>query len=286
MKKLKDNIYIESNYSGVCVGAFLLPRRTVLVDAPLRPEDGRAWLEDLDKAGANPRRLLVNLDSHPDRSLGAQTLVSQVVITQQETAEHFSNRTAIFKAVKQETGAVWERLEGLNGLRWVKPQLMFEDKIQLRFGGDALSLEFMPGPSLGSSWLIAPASKVVFVGDAVARKQASFLALADIPQWVESLDRLLSKNFKGYRIISGRGGEVNLEDVRNQRRFLKDVESRLERLAKRKAPATGVEKLVPKLMEKYKFPAKVQAMNAQRLSYGLQTYYRKYYLPASKSPAH
>ena len=285
MKKLKANIYIESNYSGVSVGAFLMPRRTVLVDAPLRPEEGRAWLAALDKAGANPRRLLVNLDSHPDRSLGTQTLESQV-ITQQETAEHFNNRAAIFKAVRQETGAVWEKLEGLNGLRWVMPQLVFEDKMQLRFGDDALSLEFKPGPSLGSSWLIAPASKVVFVGDAVTRKQASFLALADIPQWVESLDLLLSKNFSGYRIISGRGGEVKLEDVRNQRRFLKDVESRLKRLAERKAPATGVEKLVPKLMEKYKFPARVQAMNAQRLSYGLQAYYRKHYLPASKTPAH
>jgi len=276
MKKLKGNIYIENRFSGVSVGAVLLSRGTVLVDAPLKPEDGRAWLSALSDAGAHPRRILVNLDSHPDRSLGAQTLESQVV-TQEKSAEHFRNRAAIFKAVRQESGADWEKLEGLGGLRWAMPSLVFSDTMQLHFGNRELRLESRQGASPGASWLVAPDSKILFVGDAVTRKQPPFLALGDIPTWVESLDVLLGKEYKDYRIISGRGGQVKLEDVRTQRRFLKDVESRLERLAKRKANVSEIDKLIPKLMLKYKFPAKLRSAHTQRLSFGLKNYYQSQY---------
>jgi glyoxylase-like metal-dependent hydrolase (beta-lactamase superfamily II) len=276
MKKLKGNIFIENRFSGVTVGALLLSEGTVLVDAPLKPEDGRAWLVALSDVGAHPRRILVNLDSHPDRSLGAQTLDSQVV-THEKTAEHFRNRAAIFKAVRQESGADWEKLEGLGGLRWAMPSLVFSDVAQLHFGDRELRLESRPGASPGASWLVVPESKTLFVGDAVTPKQPPFLALSDIPAWVESLDVLLSKEYKDYRIISGRGGVVKLEDVRTQRRFLKDVEGRLERLSKRKANVSELDKLIPKLMVKYKYPAKFRAAHSQRLSYGLKNYFQAQY---------
>lgn len=282
MKKFKGNIFVETRFSGATVGALLLSRGTVLVDAPLKPEEGLAWLAALNEAGAHPRRLLVNLDSHPDRSLGAQTLESQV-ITHEKSAEHFRSRAAIFKAVRQESGAEWEKLEGLSGLRWAMPDLVFSDKIQVHYGERELHLEFRPGPSPGASWLVAPESKVVFVGDAVTPRQPPFMALGDIPDWVESLDLLFSKEYKDYRIISGRGGQVRLEDVRTQRRFLKDVETRLERLAKRKADGGEVDKLAPKLIQKYNFPAKYRALYLQRMSYGLKNYYQRQYQPDSKT---
>jgi glyoxylase-like metal-dependent hydrolase (beta-lactamase superfamily II) len=273
MKKIKNSVYIENNYSGVTVGALLFSEGTVLVDAPLVPDEGRAWLAALVEAGAQGRRVLVNLDSHPDRSLGAQTLESQV-ITHQDTADHFNLRASIFKAVRQESGAVWENLGGLASLRWKKPDIVFDESVQLHFGGQQVDLFSMKGPGPGAIWLQSADERVVFVGDTVMRNQVPFLALADIPAWVESLDQLMSKEYKGYRIISGRSGEVKVEDVRAQKAMLKDIDGRLARLAARKMGPGEVEKLVPKLMEKYKFPVKDQALYTQRLSYGLREYYQ------------
>ncbi len=163
------------------------------------------------------------------------------------------------------------------------PRLVFEDRLNLHFGERELFLEFRPGPSPGASWLVDAASNVLFVGDAVTRNQPPFLALANIPQWVETLDRLLGAEYKNFRVISGRGGEVKVESLRAQRRFLKDVESRLERLAKRKAALDDVDKLVPKLMHKYKYPSKFRTHYSRRLSFGLKNYYRRLYRPSLKT---
>ena len=276
MKKIKTDIYLESTYAGVTVGAVLLERGTVLIDAPLKPEDGRAWLAALEKQGALPLRLLVNLDAHPDRTLGAQILEAEVV-AQREAARQFQHRSAVFKALKQETGAEWEQLSGLSGLRWVTPRAIYSEQASLRLGESEVRLEHHPGPSAGASWAILPKSKVVFIGDAVVAKQPPFLALAHIPSWVEALDVLLSKDFKDYRVISGRGAVIGPTVIRNQRRFLKDVESRLGRLAKRKAAAKEAEKLAPKLLEKYKYPKKYEGIYGQRLRHGLRQYYERHH---------
>ena len=217
MKKIKANIYIESSYPGVTVGALTLPGGTVLIDAPLRPDDSLAWLSALEKVGAVGPKLLVNLDSHPDRSRGAQGLNSQV-LAHEEAAKESHKRAAIFKSLKQESGAEWENLEGLSTLRWVMPNIVYTDQSQLSLNGSNVFVEAHPGPSPGASWLVLPDAKVVFVGDAVAKKEPPFLAHADIPAWLDSLSLLLAKEFKGYRIICGRGGEVKAVDVREMRR--------------------------------------------------------------------
>lgn len=276
MRKIKADIYLESTYAGVDVGAVLLERGTVLIDAPLKPDDGRAWLAALEQQGAHPTRILVNLDAHPDRTLGAQILEAEVV-AQREAARQFQHRSAIFKALKQETGAEWEQLSGLSGLRWVPPRAVYSEQMSLRLGESEVRVEYRPGPSIGASWVILPEAKVVFIGDAVVVKQAPFLAQAHIPAWVDSLDVLLSKDFKGYRIICGRGGVLSPTAVRAQRRFLKDVEGRLGRLAKRKAAAKEAEKLAPKLLEKYKYPKKYEGLYGQRLRHGLRQYYERHH---------
>ncbi|MQC26628.1 MAG: MBL fold metallo-hydrolase [Chloroflexi bacterium] len=283
MKKIKGDIYIESSYAGVTVGAVVAERGAVLIDAPLKPEDGRAWVNALKKKGAKGRRVLVSLDSHPDRTLGAQTLNSEVV-THEESARQYRRRAAVFKSLRQESGAEWEGLSGLNGLRWVTPRVVFTGTTQIHIAEqEELRVEAHGGPSPGASWVVLSKAKVVFVGDLVAYQQPPFLALADIEAWVESLDALLSKEFKGYAIVTGRGGEVRTATVRAQRAFLKDVEARLARMGKRKAAAKEVEKLVPKLMQKYRYPAKQKALYTQRLKHGLQAYYARRYQAGTKS---
>jgi hypothetical protein len=44
MQQIERGIYFENSYPGVTVGAILLPLGTILIDAPLRPEDARNWL--------------------------------------------------------------------------------------------------------------------------------------------------------------------------------------------------------------------------------------------------
>jgi glyoxylase-like metal-dependent hydrolase (beta-lactamase superfamily II) len=278
LKKLKGNIYYENSFTGATVGALLFSKDTVLVDAPLKPEDARAWLSDLNKAGAKSRRLAINLDSHPDRTLGTQTLDAQV-LSHRETVRQFRRRAAIFKALKQESGADWEETPGLSGLRWVLPRITFTDHMLLHFDNQELRVEMHPGPGPGACWLISAKEKVVFVGDTVVVGGPPFLAQADIPAWLKQLDLLGSRNFRGYTIIAGRGGKAAGKDLAAMRRFLKTVEDKLRTLAKKKSAQAEIDKFAFKLAEKFKAPAKRKALYVQRLKFGLQSYFVRRYQP-------
>ncbi|KAA3643005.1 MAG: MBL fold metallo-hydrolase [Chloroflexi bacterium] len=278
MKKLEKNIYLEDQYPGVTLGALVLPQGTVMIDAPPRPDDGRAWLASLRGLGTSQDRLLVVLDAHPDRALGARAMESSVM-AQDESISIFNQRTSIFKAQMQGSGSEWEECGGLSGIRWLPPNLTFDDHAVVRWGNEDIHLEHHPGPQPGAAWLVIPDRQLAFVGDAVLLKQPPFLEHADIPVWIDTLDILLKKPYKDYTLISSRGGAVPQAEVRNLRGFLKDIQTRMERLAKRKASPSETEKMVDKLLQKYKYPAKYRDKYAARLRHGIYYYYANHYHP-------
>jgi glyoxylase-like metal-dependent hydrolase (beta-lactamase superfamily II) len=280
MKKIKKNIYFESSYSGATVGAFLFSNATVLVDAPLRPEDGRSWLAELKKAGANPKRLAVNLDSHPDRTLGVQTLDAES-IAHDETARQFRRRAAIFKALKQESGAEWEQTPGLSGLRWIMPRVTFSNSTQLRYDEKTLRVEEHPEVGPGACWVISDEDRVIFVGDAITIDQPVFLSQAKIEPWLKSLQGLLAREYRDYTIIAGRGGKATGRDIKQTMSFLKDVRNRLKKLAGKKTAQAEIDKLAVRYADKYK-NSRSRTLYLQRLRFGMQDYFQNHFAGRSR----
>lgn len=284
MRKISAGIYIEGAYPGVTLGALVFPDGVVLIDAPISPDDGRTWHKAVRELRGGSMRLLVNLDSHPDRTLGAR-FANGSVLAHEATAKIFTHRSTIFKAQIVESGAEWENCSGLSGIRWLPPSLVFTEQAKIHLDDTDILVEHHPGPEAGASWVIIPEKKVVFVGDAVMAKQPPFLANSKLESWVEALDLLMSKEYKGYKIISGRGGLVGEKEIRIMRRFLKNVEKQLDRLSKRKVAPQATEKLVDKLLATSEFPTKYRKMYSQRLSYGLYHYYAKNYSSGSSKHA-
>ena len=79
MQQIDPGIYYEDSYLGVTLGALIMPRGTIMIDAPLRGEDARSWRSVLISQRSGPNRLLVNLDTHPDRTLGARAMECPIV---------------------------------------------------------------------------------------------------------------------------------------------------------------------------------------------------------------
>jgi glyoxylase-like metal-dependent hydrolase (beta-lactamase superfamily II) len=207
MDAISKNVYIEDRYLGVTLGVIVQPRGLIQIDAPPSPEDGRIWRASLMGMGSGPERVLINLDAHPDRTLGARAM-DCTVIAHEKTAQAFRNRPNTFKAQGDETGANWEAIPGLGSVRWAPPEISFVEKMTLHWGDMPILLESHPGPAAGAIWVILPHEKVVFVGDAVAKGQPPFLAHASLPDWIESLKTLQEPDYKGYTIVSSRGGVV------------------------------------------------------------------------------
>lgn len=282
MKEILKGVFTENAYPGVTLGAIALDNGMVLIDAPPRAEDGKSWLNELSKVNPGPDRILVTLDCHPDRSLGTRAMEC-IVIAHKKSLEVYKQRPTIFKGQNGHSGAEWEEKGGVNGIRWLTPHITFSEHTCLHSSDIEVVVEHHPGPEPGASWVVLPEKNTIFVGDAVMVKQPPFLANADLDTWIETLDLLLSKEYKDYRLISSRGGTINDKVTRNMRRYLADLKKRLDRLGRRKAKPDDLEKLIPKLLAACGSPSKLKRQHTERLHYGLFHYYAQHYYPISGS---
>jgi glyoxylase-like metal-dependent hydrolase (beta-lactamase superfamily II) len=226
--------------------------------------------------------VLLILDAHPDRTLGARAMEC-TVIAQEKTAEVFRTRPTTFKAQGTETGADWETIPGLGTVRWAAPEISFGAQMTLHWDDAPVVLEHHPGPTLGSMWVILQAQKIVFVGDLVAKNQPPFLAHADLPNWIEGLETLLTPEYRGFTMVSGRGGTVSTANIKAQLELTKKVHDRLEKLAKRGSSPDAAEKLAETFLGGFRATAAKHKQFAQRLRYGLRHYYARHYRMGSSA---
>jgi glyoxylase-like metal-dependent hydrolase (beta-lactamase superfamily II) len=262
----------------VTVGAIALTNGVILIDAPLRTEDVRSWLAIVhNKFRANANRVLVNLDAHPDRTLGARSM-DCTIIAHQKTAQVFRSRPSVFKGQNAESGSEWETFDDVVGTRWAVPDITFISRIYLNWGAMEVILEHHPGPAPGSIWVLIPEAGVIFIGDTVLASQPPFLTYADIPTWIDSLNVLLS-DFPGLKLIGGRDGVLTDDHVRAQRQQLKNILKGLERLARRNASPEAVEGLIPALLSDLEFPVELAEQYTMRYRHGLYQYYTRNYRP-------
>ena len=285
MNSISKQVFIETKYPGVILGVIGHAKGMILIDAPPSPEDGRSWRASLMGLGGGPERTLINLDAHPDRTLGVRAMDCNV-IAHEHTAEVFRNRPNTFKPHNDETGANWETISGgLTGIRWVTPETSFTHSMTIQWGETKVLLESHPGPNQGAIWVIIPDEKIVFIGDTVLKDKPPFLANADLPAWLETLNILQGKEYKDYTVISGRDGIINTTAIKNQVDFIKEAHKRLEKIASKAKKDNPTDSLVQPLLSKFKYPAAYQNQYTQRLSYGLQEYYLRHYHSDKKNEA-
>jgi glyoxylase-like metal-dependent hydrolase (beta-lactamase superfamily II) len=266
MQEIAQNVFIETSYPGVTLGAINRQRGLIQIDAPFRPDDIRAWRTALFALCGGVDRLLINLDAHYDRTLGSRQLEC-LIVGHDRMAQIFRDRPLTFKAQTVETGAEWELFQGLGSIRWAPPEFTFSDSMVIQWEEGKIVLEHHPGPATGAIWVILPQEKVIFLGDAVVPGAPPFLASADIPVWKETLALLGKPEYKGYKIVSGRGGLVTIDQVKEQVKFLEKVEHQLQKIN-----PNDVEKSVNHLLKSFTPPADKEANYALRLRWGLQHY--------------
>lgn len=118
----------------------------------------------------------------------------------------------------------------------------------------------------------------MFVGDAVVYPQPPFLAQANIPEWLRTLETLASAEYRDYLIIGGRTGLVTLKEVERQAEFLQKVLTRLESLDTGSAsPEVLIANLARELLGEFEVLPERAAQYENRLKHGLWRYYLRHY---------
>lgn len=278
MQEISEHVFIERAFPGVTLGAIDWPRGLILIDAPFRLDDVRAWRSSLFNLGGGVERLLINLDVHADRTLGARAMECTIV-GHEKMAQVFRNRPVTFKAQGNETGAEWEQYNGLGSVRWAPPEVTFTEKIRIYWSDSPLDLEYRPGPAAGSIWAVIPDQKIAFIGDAVLCNQPPFLSGADIPSWLKTLEVLNGPEYQNYTLINGRDGVISQRHVGEEMALLTDLQHKIKGLAESHANPEDTAQLIPDLLKQFSPPAQWVDQFTHRLKWGLSQYFNRHYRP-------
>lgn len=279
MEEIRKQIFIEDGYPGVVVGAIRSERGLILVDSPFRSEDQDHWRRAVSRLeeGIGKKKLLVILDTHIDRTLGVRVIES-ILVGQENSISILQDRPTAARSQEIDAGADWEPFDLPSNIRWMQPELAYEQSMSIHWGEVPLVLEHHPGSHLAGSWLKLETESVVFIGDCVVIQQPPFLAFADLDAWVADLELLLSDEYKGYKIVSGRNGVVRSRSIEKMRDVLLGIKTVVEGVAGKNGQVEDLLAEVPKLLKPLNFNKSLTQLYHNRLSWGLEQYYKRHYL--------
>jgi glyoxylase-like metal-dependent hydrolase (beta-lactamase superfamily II) len=204
--------------------------------------------------------------------------MESVVVGQENGVSILQNRPTSARSQEIDAGADWEPFDLPPNIRWVLPEMTFSRSISIYWGEIPLLLEHHSGSHLAGSWLKLENEKVVFTGDSVVIHQPPFLAFADLDAWVKDLDLLLSDEYKGYKIVSGRSGVVRPRSIEKMRDVLIGIKQVIEVVAAEKGEIEDLLAEVPGLLKPLNFNKSFTQLYHNRLSWGLEQYYKRHYL--------
>jgi glyoxylase-like metal-dependent hydrolase (beta-lactamase superfamily II) len=266
MQKIAPNVYFENKYLGVNLGLVVIGQGLLLVDSPLHTEDVQEWFKVVSERGRP--KFLVLLDSHPDRVLGSRTLTLPA-IAQDQTLQTIREWADTFKGNAHPIGAEADQLKRITGVNNAIPEITFSERMVIHIGGKEIVFLHRPGPRPGSMWMVIPDLSVVFVGDTVTIDAPPYVGVAVLEPWLNSLDELRGSDMKSYALISSYGGRIDRKDINHMARFLRKVQSRVEKLENDKNREEEIERLAIDLMGDFPIRSIQEDLILKRLKTGL-----------------
>jgi glyoxylase-like metal-dependent hydrolase (beta-lactamase superfamily II) len=245
MQKIAPKVYLENKYIGVNLGLVVIGKELLLVDSPLHTEEVKEWFNVV--SGRGRPKFLILLDSHPDRVLGSRTLTLPA-IAQDQTLQTIREWADTFKGNAHPIGAEADQLRRITGVNNAIPEMTFSERMVIHMGGKEIVFLHRPGPRPGSMWMVIPDLSVVFVGDTVTIDEPPYVGVSVLEPWLNSLDELRGSDMQSYTLISSYGGRIDRKDINHMARFLRKVQSRVEKLENDKNRDEEIERLAIDLM--------------------------------------
>lgn len=205
MKEIATNIFIETNYSLVNVGAILTAKGWVCIDTPPYPRDAQSWRTALQAINPRPFLYVINTGQHRDYIIGNHWF-DVPVVTHEAAAYHLlglQNNTFMSQAAEALSSSNDELFE-IAAAKLVLPEISYSESIALHCGDRIVELFHHPGETLGTTWVVFPDEKVLFTGNSTIIDRHPYLTEPTSKLWLETL-ALVQEKYKGWTIIPGRG---------------------------------------------------------------------------------
>ncbi|MGB9592878.1 MAG: MBL fold metallo-hydrolase, partial [Anaerolineae bacterium] len=188
MRQLAQNVYVHATSTGVNVGAILTSEGLVYIDAPMMPDEARAWRQNLaELTGAEPI-YLINTDYHGGHAVG-DPLLGGTLVAHESMWKHL---TGMSESYRQKILDKWQKdypdaFAEIRGLAFARPELTFQGRMTLYCGDTTLQLIHVGGHTPATCMVYLPEQRILFTGDILVLDRYPYLGDANTKEWLEAL---------------------------------------------------------------------------------------------------
>ncbi len=273
MDEIAPNVFVETGYALVTVGAVLTDWGWVCIDTPPYPRDARAWRDALREVSGKPVRYVINTDCHRDRILGNAWFEAPVVAHEASARQMHALKAAFISQAADELSTNDNELVEIASLPFVPPQVSFSNSMSLYCGGREIALLHRPGACFGTTWVILGAEKVLFAGDSVILDQHPIISEGATQAWLESLSELRRDHYTGWKVVPGRGAPLDPPATEPLFEYLRVARRRVGDLRRAGRPRSEVGNLVAELLPYFPYPARQRDEVQRRIRASLEIIY-------------
>jgi cyclase len=216
MRRLTENVFVETEQRGSNHGIVTTSDGIVLIDGPHKPSDTLRLKADIERRG--PLRYILNTEPHGDHWTSNAYFDAPVVahegvrerILATNMEEHVA-RVATF-------GPDEPRL--LEGYRPNAPVITFAGEMRLHVGNHTFRLVAMPGHTPYQAAVIVEEEGVVFTSDNIFCQVHTWLQEADPELWLRALDSLRGLGLE--TLVPGHGPVCDTRYLDEQGAFIRE----------------------------------------------------------------
>jgi cyclase len=216
MRRLTENVDVETEQRGSNHGIVTTSDGIVLIDGPHKPSDTLRLKADIERRG--PLRYILNTEPHGDHWTSNAYFDVPVVahegvrerILATNMGEHVA-RVATF-------GPDEPRL--LEGYRPNAPVITFKDEMRLHVGNTTFRMISMPGHTPYQAAVVVEEEGVVFTSDNIFCKCHTWLQEADPERWLGALDSLRALALE--TLVPGHGPVCDTRYLDEQGAFIRE----------------------------------------------------------------
>lgn len=284
MHVLAPDVFVETSFRRVTVGAILTEDGFVLIDTPPFPDDAQRWRAMLAGLSQKPVLAIINTDCHRDRILGNCWFNSRVIVAHEDTIAHVQQIPSnLVDAASETFGPLPVDRSQLTGMRVRLPSVGFTQRMQLRYGQHEILLLAMAGPTTGNLWVQLPEHRILFAGDSVLDNQHPYISGACTKSWLDNLTALRRARFPADCIVPGRGEPTTKDATEFISNYLRLARRRVYSLYRLGRPRADTSTLVAELLEIFPVPETEGEHVQRRIKLGLDRIYEEFRLSEKAS---
>ena len=255
MQEIAENIFVETTYDGVNVGAVRTRRGSIAIDIPSYPRLARDWAMRLHTLTPRAVQYIILTDYHGDRILNSRWLNAPIIA-------HTATADKLRSYDKRYPHALLESLTSRNieqGRELTQgpvehASISFTKIMHIWKGNLELQLIALPGPTAGSIGVYLPKSGILFTGDAVVNEMPPLLAEADTAAWLETIHQLQNWPEPIKQIVPGRGNLCTLDELTAVADYIQAMRQQVQTHIEEHQPRELIYSCLPQFLDRYPNP--------------------------------